>query len=498
MLEVTKDESGIAKHSAYLFLVASLVYLVVAVVLGVPGTDGDATSVFNVITRLVEDQRYTLSRKPGQPLLDFINLLTWSAGGEIGLQAWFALVSAAGVTALYQLLRAAGAAAPLMGTLAVGLNPLFIGHVGGLGDFAVSLAFLMMALRAGQVGRTALAGVLVGLCSGCRLPYVVYAIPVAALAQSGPNLWRRRASVVLWAGGVSGLLYAPLLAVWGTELLKERILAGQPLTYFLSAFLFRLLVSFGVLFWLLLGWLGLRILWKKCYRGFCPSRTDLAAALLLLIGGSILIRVPTKPELTLPIFLGVTIVLSTRCATVVSVALLGCSIVSGIVSLSPYDRNTGRYGWHLGAGHYAKTVEAAYDNRLMARTVPELLNRLPTDALFIGGVQWTEKQAQVAKIETVSDYDGIRGAIGYHFARVSGGQTLVSFQDSKLKEVLEKRRAYPRGGVYYDGRFAGMTQRWIHVDLSDYGTPVVLDSRPLAGLLSVVGRSHMSAVAGPD
>ena len=481
--------------SAGLFLALSFVYLAVAIVLGLPGADGDTPQAFNVITHLAEEQRYTLSRTPGQPFLDYLSFVTWSAGGEIGVHAWFALVSAAGITALYQFLRAAGAAAPLFGALAVGLSPLFLAHVGGLGDFAVSLAFLMVALRAGQLGSNALAGVLIGLSSGCRLPYAVFAIPVAALVQAGPDAWRRRARVFLSAGGVCVLFYAPLLAWWGPGLLRNfSVSASWTFGYRVSAFLFRLLISFGVPFWLLLGILALVALRRRAFRGFRPSPTDLAGGLTVALSVLILSRMPTKPELTLPILLGLTILLAVRAGKAVSAAFLGCVVLSGLVLLSPYDRFSGRYGWHLEYGHYAKAIEQAYDNRLMARTVPETLNRLPPGAVLVDSIQWTIPQAHAAGITEVADFEGIPGLIGVRFGGAPG-RALVSYQNAKLKDFLEKRRANPDSGVYFDIRWQGMLRRWMNLEIAEYAKPVVVGGQALRSLWSVAGLSNADAAA---
>ena len=484
------------KDSIYLYSVLTLVFLAIGVVMGLPGADGDATSTYNVIIKLAEEQRYTLSRRPGQPVLDYLDFITWRGGGDIGVQLWFALVSAAGTTALYQFLRSAKAAAPLLGALAVGLHPLFLAHVGGLGDFAVSLSFLMLALRAGQLGFPSLAGVLVGMCSGCRMPYLIFAIPVAALAQTGPGVWQRRLRTFLWAGVVGVLAYAPLLASWGLGLMPN--FPMKDLGYNVSAFFFRLLISFGVPFWLLVGLLMLAVLRRSAPRGFKPTQTDLAAGLLVALGVLILFRVPTKPELSLPILLGITIFLTVRRGKIVSLGLLACTVLSGVVLLSPYYRDSGRHRWHLEEGHYFKAIEQASDNRLMARTVPQALNRLPEGAVLLETVQWTALQARVAQIQKVDDFDGIPDLTGFRFGAVSGNRFLVSFQEEKLKDLLERRRAVPRGGVYYDSRLGGMLRRWMSIEISQYARPVVMGGQPLHELLSVAGLSSAKAIAGRD
>jgi hypothetical protein len=60
MLDIDKQEPWMAKRSVYLFLAVSIAYLIVAIILGTPGADGDATNNFNVFARLAHEQRYTL------------------------------------------------------------------------------------------------------------------------------------------------------------------------------------------------------------------------------------------------------------------------------------------------------------------------------------------------------------------------------------------------------------------------------------------------------
>ena len=162
------------------------------------------------------------------------------------------------------------------------------------------------------------------------------------------------------------------------------------------------------------------------------------------------------------------------------------------------DRNTGQHRWHVEEGYYAKTVEAACDNRLSVRILPEVLNTLPENALLLGAIQWTEMQARAARIVTVENLDGIQGATGYRFEGVTGGQTMVNYQDPKLKELLEEHRSDPRGGIYYDGRLEGLTRRWMHIELSAYAKPLGLGRRSLSKLLSVAGLPNATVAVSTD
>jgi hypothetical protein len=393
---------------------------------------------------------------------------------------------------LYQFLRAAGARAPLVATGAVALHPLFLSHVGGLGDFAVSLSFVMLALRAAQLSRPSVAGALVGLAAGCRMPCVVFALPVAMLAEPGVGAWNRRARTLSWAGAISGLVYAPLFAAWGTDLLHN--FPFRTLGYHVSAFAFRLLVSLGPGFWLFVGGMAAVQIYRRRLRGLVPSRMDRSAAGLVALGLLILFRVPTKPELCLPILLGATIFLSVRLARLGSLALLTCSVAAGLVLLSPYRRDSGEHRWHIEGGHYFNAIEQACDNRLMAKTMLAALQKLPDGAVLVANVRWTLPQARLVPIETVSDVDGVAGLMGFRFGDVPGNRLLVSFQEAKLKDLLERRQSAPGGGVYYDSRLEGMLRRWMGLEPSHYGRPLTVGGQSLRGLLSVAGLSNAEVV----
>src|ERR1019366_6562633 len=74
------------------FCAAVMIFACVASVMGLPGADTNARDTYNVITRLSRTLTYTLSRTPGQPVLDYCNYVFRSFGGDFAVQAWFVLV----------------------------------------------------------------------------------------------------------------------------------------------------------------------------------------------------------------------------------------------------------------------------------------------------------------------------------------------------------------------------------------------------------------------
>jgi hypothetical protein len=210
---------------------------------------------------------------------------------------------------------------------------------------------------------------------------------------------------------------------------------------------------------------------------------------MAVLGALILLRVPTKPELTLPILLAATVFLAVHLSARWTAALLACSLLSGVFSLSPYDRDGGHFGLHVQSGHLGKTIEDAYDNRMTAGALTALLGRLPEHSVLVGRIAWSDAQARAARIETVQDYRGIPGLVAFRFAGLPGDRVVVSFQDGKLKELLGRQHELA-GGMYYDVRLAGMLRRWMDIEITESAKPVVvLAGSPLRQLLAVVGRS---------
>lgn len=479
---------------SFLIVAAVLLFTAVALFLGVPGPDWNACNIYDVKTALAKNMTYTLSRTPGQPLLDYLNFISWSIGGDIGIQIWFLLVSTTGIIALYQLIRQADGTTPLIAAATLALNPLFLTNIGGIGDFAVSLSFLIIALWAATRRKLLTAGVALAMATGCRLVFCLYVIPLAAVVgmvafRKGES--KRRAitdmSVVAsTAAALSLFLYAPLFAFWGAGLLHNLPFRG--LTYHLPAFAFKLWVSLGICFWILVSALAVsrtrdRHRWLSTIR-----RQPLAIAGLLIIGccAVILFRVPTKPELTLPIVLGTILVIQLSASRVWAYGLLAASCAAGLIVISPYCHNTGVYGWHIEEGWYMHNAQQAYDNRFHLDDVRMLLTGVPSKTLLVTLYTWTSDMEKQTDIEPVSELAGITGlATARRFAELGPERIVVSIQEPKLRELLEAVGSVGsrnRMAVVYEESYQGLLRRWDEIDLPRYGRSVKMGNDPVGTL----------------
>jgi hypothetical protein len=500
------ENNFMAKHGGtVVFAGAALLFAMVAVLMGLPGPDGNANSTYDVITRLAHTFTYRISRTPGQPFLDYSNFILWSVGGDRLVQAWYVLISALGVSILYRLLQEIRGCSPLAGACALALHPMFLAHVGGVGDFAVSLAFLLGALWAGVRGRVVVAGLALGMAVGCRLPLCLNVVPVAFLVGMA---WRNKgassreaiakaASTGLLAGAVSLLMFAPLFAFYGASLMKN--FPMQSLRYHVSAFGYRLLVGYGAAFWAIAAG---AFLWRMRRRGPAippKARNGIGAAAVMIVLGSLAteFRVPGKPEYALPFLVGAILLFQVCSTKAWTYALLLSSLAVGVAVPSPYDNRRDVYGLQFTTGWYFESLTAARDNRLQINAVRDALASLPPRTVLVARCSWTEEQARMSDLEAISSYQGIQGLRAFAFAGLGEGKIALHFQEPKLREWLDQNQAAGPGqrmSVVYDEGNLGLLRRWGHLDLAQYGKPVVLGSAPLEALWRHAGQSVAGVV----
>jgi hypothetical protein len=477
--------------------------------MGLPGPDGDADQTYNVIGRLAHSFTYSLSRQPGQPFLDYCNFVLRSFGGDLAVQAWFVVVSALGVTALYCLLKGMRGASPLVGACALALHPLFLGHVGGVGDFAISLSFLIMALWAGARGWPVVAGILLALAVGCRSPLCIYVVPVgvlvwAARRKSGDaprDALAKACYSGLIAAALSLLQFAPLFAFYGSDVLLSFDWEGW--RYQLTRSGYRLLVGYGAVFWALaaalLIWLFLRLRRGLSVKG--PGIIALAGGLLIAGGFATIFRVTVKGEYALPVLVGAILLFQAYAPKGWNWALLASSVAAGLVVLSPYDNLQDAYGWRLSGGGYEVMAQRARENRLQINTVHTYLANSPPRTLLIAGCRWTQDQARRAGLRKISGYDGVAGLTEtYAFADLGGDRAVACFYAVDLPQLLAQvnKDAANRGiSVAHDRNLNKLLHAEYHVDLAQCGRGIDLQSNTFKELWKHSGQSNVEVVDAP-
>jgi hypothetical protein len=469
-----------------LFCAAILVFAGVAFVMRLPGADTNGRDTYNVITRLARTLTYTLSRTPGQPVLDYCNYVFWSFGGDLAVQAWFVWMSAAGVTALYLLVRELGGASPLLAVLTLALNPFFLTHVGGVGDFAVSNSLLIISLLFASRVKPSAAGAALAVAVGCRLVFCLYVIPVSVLVvlaahakgASVRQCVRAGATATAVAALLSIIEYGPSFSFWGRDLLHN--LSYQGMKYHASAFLFKLFVSLGAPVWVLLAGLGISLVrrGRKC-RALCTNPAAVMVGMLIILCCMVyFFRVPTKPELTLPILIGIILLMQFCSSSKWALALMLGSVSIGWVVLSPYDRGQDRHQWHFEDGWYSRNYQEAYQNRFHLEIVRSFLAALPPRTLLITERQWTIEHSERSDVEMVTRLAGVELKAASAFHGLGADRVIVDPQEGNLAELLESvaTKASPdyRMTVFYEKTYLGLLRRWQHLDLAQYGHPVVL------------------------
>jgi hypothetical protein len=474
-----------------LITICILLFSGAALLTGTPGADWNTTQIYNVTTELAHSLRYTLSRTPGQPFLDYLNFITWSFAGGFGVHAWFIIVSALGILALFRLVRLNGGCSPLAAALTLALNPLFLANAGGVGDFAASASFLLISFCAGAYGFPLLAGLCLGLAAGCRLVFYLYVIPLAVLVafSAGPGEESRserfhRAFVTASTATVTcAFFYAPLFAFFGKGLLIN--LPFQTFEYHASAFTYKLFISLGLAVWLVVAALIVRFLRnRRQLPGAFNKGLAICALLLAACCALIFFRVPTKPALTLPILIAIILLVQTFAGRAWAYALLAGSVLSGIFILSPYDRVRDRYVWHIEPGWYQEEIAEANQNRFQLRDIHATLAGLPTRSLLVTTNTWTAEEAAkfpLDQVQHVGPVNGLTAAVA--FSDLGADRVSVDIHEPKLLELLQYASSGDPGNripIYYESQFLGLLRRWSGLNLERFGTAVNFTGAPLA------------------
>jgi hypothetical protein len=484
-----------------LFCVCVLLFTGVAFIIGLPGPDANGRDTYNVITRLTRTLTYTLSRTPGQPLLDYMNYVFRSFGGDGAVHGWFVVVSAAGITALYCMLRDLRGVSPVLAALTLALNPLFLTHVGGVGDFAVSCSFLLLSLLFASRRMPIAAGAMLGFAVGCRLVFCTYVIPVSVLvalaSRSKGASFRERIRAAATAAGVAALVstieYAPSFSFWGRELLHNYPFRGA--AYHASAFVFKLFIALGAPIWVIFCGLCVALIWRARKHSFYCTNSSVVIAAVLVVACCLLyfFRVPTKPELTLPVLVGITLWVQFCGGRKWAVTLLIASVSAGVVMLSPLDRETDEYRWHLEQGWYRQNYEEAYQNRFQLQTIRSLLSTLPQNSILIARPRWTIEQSERSDLKILTGVAGVPLSQAWSFSRLGPERIVIDPGESNLRELLDRVTTNSAPGnrmtVVYDKASLGPLRRWSHLDLALYGSSVALRSYRL-------GQETKTVVAG--
>ena len=220
----TRDAAGAGRARALdLALGAGVVLARVPFLFAGYGTDSDAWRVAWAGHEIARTGIYRSARAPGNPLPEFTAAALASAP-PWALNAISALLGAVAVVLFGMLLRRLGCRAWLAGALALAFTPVVAIHSADAMDYVWALAFLLGAWHAALDRRPALAGLLVGIATGCRITSLVMLAPLSIVLAAGSADTaggRGRALAWLWGAGLgaAAAAFAPVVAQAGLTFL---------------------------------------------------------------------------------------------------------------------------------------------------------------------------------------------------------------------------------------------------------------------------------------
>ena len=205
------------------------------------GTDTDGWKLAAAIREMSETGRYTASRMPGYPVMEFLcaPLARWGAWGPNALSALAAVACALLSRQLFT--RHGVRDAALAGAAFTFLPAAFIAGTSSM-DYLWALAFALAAWLEARDGRAARAGLWLGLAIGTRLTSVLFgpALAILLAAAPGGSRARRWLSCAGVAAPVAVVCYLPAFARYGLQMFTYSEISGgqSPAVHFLAG-LFR-------------------------------------------------------------------------------------------------------------------------------------------------------------------------------------------------------------------------------------------------------------------
>ena len=182
------------------------------------GTDPDAWRVAMTAHHLLDTGKYFPSRLPGNPLHELI-ITVFIPGGWLAANLATALAALVGVYLFARIVKHHGLPYPGLLTMGFAFTPLlFINSIATM-DYMWTLTFILASYLSMLQGRSLWAGVFIGLAIGCRLQSVIL-LPAFAYFLWRTNDWREVIPMGMAAGGIAGLCFAPVLAVYGPDFLN--------------------------------------------------------------------------------------------------------------------------------------------------------------------------------------------------------------------------------------------------------------------------------------
>lgn len=186
------------------------------------GTDPDAGRVAITARLLAETGKYQASRLPGYPVQEFTCALAWR-GGPTALNSLTAFLGVLAVLFLILTLRRLGIKLAILAGLALASVPIIAVSSTCTMDYVWALAFISMAWYCATFRSwpmAILAGIALGLATGCRITSLAMAVPLLIFVWDRSNAkhsFKRIALAAITALVTALICFAPVLMNYGLK-----------------------------------------------------------------------------------------------------------------------------------------------------------------------------------------------------------------------------------------------------------------------------------------
>ena len=185
------------------------------------GHDPDAWRVAWTGREIVRTGMYQSSRAPGNPIPELVAAALASTPPWT-MNALGAFFGAVAVILFGRLLRRLGCHGWFAGAVALAFTPVIAIHSTDSMDYVWALAFVLGAWLAALDRRPGLAGLLVGLATGCRITSLVMLVPLSILVVAESEGRDRRGTLAtLWGAGIAfaAVAFSPVIVRSGLTFL---------------------------------------------------------------------------------------------------------------------------------------------------------------------------------------------------------------------------------------------------------------------------------------
>ncbi len=186
------------------------------------GLDSDAWRLALSARFISDGGEYTPSRLPGFPVHEYVSSLLWS-GGPIALNMATLLVSLIGLFVFGLILKHLGIDTPWLGLLALASTPVFFINSVSTLDYMWALTFIFIAVHCSLRSKWWMAGLFIGIATGCRLTSIFMLLPITLLAITTiQSPGRLRTVLWMWVTALAtGILcFIPVIMNQGFDFLR--------------------------------------------------------------------------------------------------------------------------------------------------------------------------------------------------------------------------------------------------------------------------------------